>query len=78
MTKRIISLLLAVLMFAALPALGAHEAGHLLAARALGVPVLRLDLMPFGASMAAKLSARGVDLPEGIITSERLAECLCG
>ena len=34
--------------------------------------------MPFGASMAAKLSARGVDLPEGIITSERLAECLCG
>ena len=34
--------------------------------------------MPFGASMAAKLAARGVALPEGIITSERLAECLCG
>ena len=34
--------------------------------------------MPFGASMAHKLAARGVALPEGIITSERLAECLCG
>ena len=34
--------------------------------------------MPFGASMANKLAARGVALPEGIITSERLAECLCG
>jgi energy-coupling factor transport system ATP-binding protein len=34
--------------------------------------------MPFGASMAAKLAARGIELPEGIITSERLAECLCG
>ena len=34
--------------------------------------------MPFGASMASKLAARGIALPEGIITSERLAECLCG
>ncbi len=33
--------------------------------------------MPFGASMAAKLRDLGVDLPEGIITAERLAECLC-
>ena len=33
--------------------------------------------MPFGASMAAKLRDLGVDLPEGIIQAERLAECLC-
>ena len=33
--------------------------------------------MPFGASMAAKLRDLGVDLPEGIITAERLTECLC-
>ena len=33
--------------------------------------------MPFGASMAARLRAQGIDLPEGIITAERLAECLC-
>ena len=33
--------------------------------------------MPFGASMAAKLRERGVGVQEGIITMERLAECVC-
>ncbi len=38
---------------------------------------LNLEL-PFAASMADKLRALGVDLPEGIIDTERLADVLCG
>ena len=34
--------------------------------------------LPFAASMAHKLKAQGIAVPEGIITSERLAEVLCG
>ena len=38
----------------------------------------RLNLqLPFAASMAARLRASGIDLPEDIITTERLAACLC-
>ena len=34
--------------------------------------------LPFAASMAVKLRARGIEIPQGVITSERLAEILCG
>lgn len=37
---------------------------------------LNLEL-PFAASMALKLKKLGADLPDGIITEERLVECLC-
>ena len=35
-------------LLATLAGLAAHESAHILAARALGVPIPRVDLMPFG------------------------------
>ena len=41
-------------MVAALCALAVHEAGHLLAGKALGIPVTELEITPFGGVMRAE------------------------